>query len=48
VSAKAVREQVAAARAAGGGSRFILAPGCSVPTYSYPPLIHAAAAAART
>jgi uroporphyrinogen decarboxylase len=47
VSAKAIRAQVAAARAAAGASRFIVAPGCSVPTYSYPPLIHAATAAAR-
>jgi uroporphyrinogen decarboxylase len=47
VSAQAIREQVAAARTAGGNTRFILAPGCSVPTYSYPPLIHAAAKAAR-
>jgi uroporphyrinogen decarboxylase len=47
VSAQAIREQVKTARAAGGPTRFILAPGCSVPTYSYPPLIHAAAAAAR-
>lgn len=47
LSARAVREQVAAARTHGGASRFILAPGCSVPTYSYPPLIHAAVAAAR-
>jgi uroporphyrinogen decarboxylase len=48
ISARAVREQVAAARAAGGGTRFILAPGCSVPTYSYPPLIHAAVKAAQS
>ena len=47
VSATAVRAQVAAARAQAGTTRFIVAPGCSVPTYSYPPLIHAAAAAAR-
>jgi uroporphyrinogen decarboxylase len=47
VSAQAIREQVAAARTAGGNTRFILAPGCSVPTYSYPPLIHAAVKAAQ-
>ncbi len=48
VSARAVREQVRTARAAGGATRFIVAPGCSVPTYSYPPLIAAAREAART
>jgi len=42
MSAAAVRRQVAAARAAGGPTRFILAPGCSLPTYAYPPLIRAA------
>jgi uroporphyrinogen decarboxylase len=47
VSAGAVRNEVAAARAQGGATRFILAPGCSVPTYSYPPLIQAARNAAR-
>jgi uroporphyrinogen decarboxylase len=46
VSARAVREQVAAARGQAGPTRFILAPGCSVPTYTYPPLIHAARDAA--
>lgn len=42
LSARAVREQVAAARARAGTTKFILAPGCSVPTYTYPPLIAAA------
>lgn len=47
VSADAVRRQVREARAAGGSSRLILAPGCSVATYSFPPLITAARDAAR-
>jgi uroporphyrinogen decarboxylase len=47
VSAKAVQAGVKAARAQGGPTRFILAPGCSVPTYSYPPLIEAARDAGR-
>jgi uroporphyrinogen decarboxylase len=41
-SAALVRDGVRRALAAGGGTRFILAPGCSVPTYTYPPLLHAA------
>jgi uroporphyrinogen decarboxylase len=41
-SAALVREGVRRALAAGGPTRFILAPGCSVPTYTYPPLLHAA------
>jgi uroporphyrinogen decarboxylase len=41
-SAGLVREQVRRALAAGGPTRFILAPGCSLPTYAYPPLIRAA------
>ena len=41
-SARLVREGVRRALAAGGPTRFILAPGCSVPTYTYPPLLHAA------
>lgn len=48
MSAREVREQVKAACTAAGGEKFILAPGCSVPTYSYPPLITAARDAART
>ena len=42
VSAGRVREQVRRATAEGGPTRFILAPGCSLPTYAYPPLIRAA------
>jgi uroporphyrinogen-III decarboxylase len=42
VSAARVREQVRRALAEGGSTRFILAPGCSLPTYAYPPLIRAA------
>ena len=41
-SAALVRDGVRRALAAGGATRFILAPGCSVPTYTYPPLLHAA------
>ena len=41
-SARRAREGVRAALAAGGETRFILAPGCSLPTYAYPPLIRAA------
>lgn len=47
LSVRVVREQVRAARAQAGNTRFILAPGCSVPTYSFPPLIAAARDAAR-
>ena len=46
MSAGAVAAQVGAARAQGGPTRFFLAPGCSLPTYAYPPLIRAARAAA--
>ena len=45
MSAEAVRTQVRAARTQGGPTRFFLAPGCSVPTYAYPPLIRTARAA---
>jgi uroporphyrinogen decarboxylase len=37
-----IRSQAKAAVAQAGGSKFILAPGCSVPTYSFPSLIKAA------
>jgi uroporphyrinogen decarboxylase len=47
VSARVHREQVRAALAQAGPSRFILAPGCSVATYSFPPLIRAARDAGR-
>jgi uroporphyrinogen decarboxylase len=46
-SATLLREQVAAARAQAGETKFILAPGCSVATYSFPPLIQAVRDAAR-
>ena len=47
VSVRVIREQVRTARSQAGNTKFILAPGCSVPTYSYPPLIKAAREAAR-
>ena len=47
VSARVIRDQVKAARAQAGNTKLILAPGCSVPTYSFPPLIKAARDAAR-
>ena len=47
VSARAVRDQVKTARAQAGNTKFILAPGCSVASYSFPPLIKAARDAAR-
>lgn len=47
VSAKVIRDQVKAARTLAGNTKFILAPGCSVATYSFPPLIKAAREAAR-
>jgi uroporphyrinogen decarboxylase len=46
-SAALLRQQVRAARAQAGPTQFILAPGCSVATYSFPPLIHAVRDAAR-
>ena len=46
-SAKQIRRQVAEARTQAGPTKFILAPGCSVPTYSFPPLIKAARDAGR-
>lgn len=48
VSAGLIRAQVRSARSQAGSTKFILAPGCSVPTYSFPPLILAARDAART
>jgi uroporphyrinogen decarboxylase len=42
VSIKMIRDQVKTALAQAGNNKFILAPGCSVPTYSFPPLIKAA------
>lgn len=41
-SAGLVRGQVRGALAEAGPTHFILAPGCSLPTYAYPPLIRAA------
>ena len=46
MTAEEVRRQVRSAREQGGATRFFLAPGCSLPTYAYPPLIRAARAAA--
>jgi uroporphyrinogen decarboxylase len=48
VSARVIRDQVRASRSQAGNTRFILAPGCSVATYSFPPLIRAARDAVRT
>jgi len=48
VSARVIHDQVRAARSQAGDTKFILAPGCSVPTYSFPPLIRAARDAARS
>jgi len=38
---------VKSARSQAGNSKFILACGCSIPTYSFPPLIQAARDASR-
>jgi uroporphyrinogen decarboxylase len=46
-SAALLRQQVRAAKAQAGPTKFILAPGCSVATYSFLPLIHAVRDAAR-
>jgi uroporphyrinogen decarboxylase len=46
-SAAIARRQVQEAKAQAGPTRFILAPGCSVPTYCFPPLLHAVRDAAR-
>ena len=45
-SAAEIREQVRSAVAA-GGERLILAPGCAVPTYTFPELIRVARDASR-
>jgi uroporphyrinogen decarboxylase len=47
-SAALLRKQARAAKAQAGPTKFILAPGCSVATYSFPPLIHAVREAARS
>jgi len=41
MSVKRVKQQVRAAIAQAGDTRFILAPGCAIPTYSFTPLIKA-------
>jgi uroporphyrinogen decarboxylase len=46
MTAEDVRREARSAREEGGPTRFFLAPGCSLPTYAYPPLIRAARAAA--
>jgi uroporphyrinogen decarboxylase len=46
-SARATGEEARRAAARGGPTRFILAPGCSVPTYSFPAMIRAARDAVR-
>ncbi|MBI4012696.1 MAG: hypothetical protein HY359_10330 [Candidatus Rokubacteria bacterium] len=46
VSAAAIREQVRGAVAEAGREKLLLAPGCAVPTYSFPDLIRAARDAA--
>ncbi len=48
VSARVIRDQVKSAIGQAGQTKFILAPGCAVPTYSFPPLIKAARDAGRT
>lgn len=42
LSARAIRDQVKSALNQAGSTKFILAPGCAVPTYSFTPLIRAA------
>ncbi|MCJ7494889.1 MAG: hypothetical protein MUP68_11740 [Deltaproteobacteria bacterium] len=46
LSAKTIRDQVKSALSQAGNTKFILAPGCAVPTYSFSPLIKAARDAA--
>jgi uroporphyrinogen decarboxylase len=48
LSAATIQRQVKTALAQGGKTKFILAPGCSIPTYSFPALIQAARDAARS
>jgi len=47
ISAGVIRRQVQSALGQAGPTKFILAPGCSLPTYSFPPLIKAARDAGR-
>lgn len=46
-SVRVIRDQVKAALAQAGNTKFILAAGCSLPSYSFPPLIKAARDAVR-
>lgn len=46
VSAGIIRNQIKNAMAQAGNTKFILAPGCSLPTFSYPPMIKVARNAA--
>jgi len=46
ISAGIIRSQIKSAIAQAGNTKFILAPGCSLPTFSYPPMIKAARMAA--
>ena len=48
VSVRVIRNQGKTACAQAGNTKFILAPGCSVATYSFPPLIKAARDAVRS
>lgn len=47
LSVKPLREQVKAARALGGNTKFILAPGCAIETFTLAPYIYAVRKAAR-
>ncbi len=47
ISAGIIRSQIKNAMVQAGNTKFILAPGCSLPTFSYPPMIRAARDAAR-
>lgn len=41
LSLRTIRKQLKSTLEQAGNTRFILAPGCSIPTYSFPSLIHA-------
>ena len=47
ISPRIIKDQVKSARTQAGNTKFILACGCSIPTYSFPPLIQAARDASR-
>lgn len=47
LSVKVIRDQVKAAISRAGNTKFILAPGCAVPTFCFPAIIQAARDAAR-